>query len=181
MTLVTNLIILGGATVAFLAAGGPERVSGFISQQTSQIRSSSFSSDTPREIRDVAESQGPRQNTPSREQEQTPNVTINLTGTAQDIATLPREQRRTNQRKIEQTIPQEIRANTSISNSRRTRGSQIKRPTGFSFEEFDRGRVTNTSSRFEQTLKKEQQRAEETFARLFGNVQKDSFATGGKS
>ena len=116
VSLVTNLIILGGAALAFLAAGGPQRVSGFISEQTSSIRSAvSRDSETPREIREAAQVQGPRQNIPSRSnerQQSTPNVTINLTGNAQDIANQPREQRRENQRRIEQSVPQNIRANT---------------------------------------------------------------------
>ena len=182
VSLVTNLIILGGAALAFLAAGGPQRVSGFISEQTSSIRSAvSRDSETPREIREAAQVQGPRQNIPSRsnEQQSTPNVTINLTGTSQDFANQPREQRRENQRRIEQSVPQNIRANTSIANSRRTSGTQIKRPTGFSFDTFERGKVTNASPRFEQAVKREQEKAEALFVSLFGNVQNPNFATGG--
>ena len=190
LSLIANLILVGGIVTAFLAAGGPQKISGFISEQTSQIKSaigSSNNDDIPRvNVGGGGPVEGPqrRQTTPSRDaerQQSTPNVTINLTGNAQDIATQPREQRRTNQRKIEQSVPQNIRANTSIANSRKTSGPQIKRPTGFSFEEFERGKVTNTSSRFEQTLRKEQERAEALFASLFGNVQKENFATGGKS
>ena len=194
MSLIFNLALLIGVGAAFIGLGGPKKVTDTFNTVFNDGIGvgDSIAKGTP-------VTQGPsnqfsqttRESTSSRNQE--PVIIVNIPNTnipvgipasqatSQTIASQSSKQRAQSQRLIEQSAPSNLTQNTSIRGSIKTSGPQIKRDSGFKLEDFERGKVTNKSSRFEQALAKEQDKAEVLFAKLFGNVQNPDFATGGKS
>lgn len=76
---------------------------------------------------------------------------------------------------IELAIDPRLKFSTSLAESQFLISQQIKRDPTFVGEQITNFQVTDASSTFQQTLKREQERAARLFQQLFGSVQNPEF------
>lgn len=81
---------------------------------------------------------------------------------------------------LEQSIDPKLKFATSLAGSDLVFGRQIKRDPSFEGSQITDFKITDASSTFQQTLKREQERAAKLAAQLFGSIQNPLFATGGQ-
>ena len=90
------------------------------------------------------------------------------------------EQTQIERETLEQSIDPKLKFATSLKDSPLVFGSQIKKDPSFEGSQITDFKITDASSTFQQTLKREQERAAKLAAQLFGSIQNPLFATGGK-